>query len=185
MKFGYARVSSKEQNEARQMAALSEAGCDEVMLDKLSGKNVERPQLQRMLDKLRSGDQVVVKSVDRLGRNTKDVLSLVDVMIEKGVSVTFLDNAMVFDNTPASRLVLTMMASVAEFERGLINQRQAEGIAAAKAEGRMVGKQIDKKLHAKVAKLLQAGGLTNQAVADAAGCGVATVYRIKKELAAA
>ncbi|WP_312158455.1 recombinase family protein [Pantoea piersonii] len=185
MKFGYARVSSKDQNEARQMVALNEAGCDEVMVDKLSGKNVERPELQRMLDKLRSGDEVIVKSVDRLGRNTKDVLALVDVMIEKGVTVTFLDNSMKFDNTPASRLVLTMMASVAEFERGLINQRQAEGIAVAKAEGRMLGKQVNKKLHSKVIKMLEAGGLTNRAIAVAAGCGVATVYRIKKEMAAA
>jgi DNA invertase Pin-like site-specific DNA recombinase len=113
------------------------------------------------------------------------VLALVDTMIEKGVAVTFLDNGMKFDNTPASRLVLTMMASVAEFERGIIRQRQAEGIAVAKSEGKMLGKQADGKKHARIKKMLEAGGLTNQAIADAVGCGVATVYRVKKEISGA
>lgn len=185
MKFGYARVSSKDQNEARQLVALESAGCDEVMVDKLSGKDTNRPELARMLDKVRSGDEVLVKSVDRLGRNTKDVLALVDTMIEKGVAVTFLDNGMKFDNTPSSRLVLTMMASVAEFERGIIRQRQAEGIAVAKSEGKMLGKKADGKKHARIKKMLETGGLTNQAIADAVGCGVATVYRVKKEISGA
>ncbi len=91
MKFGYVRVSTKEQNTARQTAALESLALDEVFIDHASGKNTDRPELQRMIGKLRRGDTVTVKSVDRLGRNTKDLLDLLDQMLKQGVTVQFLN----------------------------------------------------------------------------------------------
>lgn len=189
MKFGYVRVSSRDQNVARQMAAL-DGLVDEILIDKLSGKDTNRPELQRLLDKVRPGDEVIIKSIDRLARNTKDLLEIVDKLISKkdkkdsndepGVTVRFIDNNMTFDNTLTSRLTLTMMGAVAEFERGVIRQRQAEGIAIAKKEGKFKGRQAKSSLHTRVQELIATGEHTNEKVAELAGCGVATVYRIKK-----
>lgn len=89
--FGYVRVSSKDQNVSRQVEALQNAGIEEscLFIDKISGKNTERPELQKLLNKVRAGDKVTVKSVDRLARNTKDLLSLLEELTTKGVSVYF------------------------------------------------------------------------------------------------
>lgn len=185
MKFGYVRVSSKDQNVARQVEALKGRVSEEnILIDKVSGKDTNRPELQVLLGEhtLRSGDELFIKSIDRLARNTKDLLEIVDKLISKGVTVRFLDNDMAFDNTPASRLILTMMGAVAEFERGVIRQRQAEGIEIAKEAGKFKGRQAKVSLHDKVKTLISAGEHTNEKIAELAGCGVATVYRIKKEL---
>lgn len=184
--FGYVRVSTQDQNIARQVSALDGVvEPDNILIEKISGKDTNRPQLQRLLnDKLalRSGDTLVIKSIDRLARNTKDLLEIVDTLINKGVTVRFIDNAMTFDNTPASRLILTMMGAVAEFERGVIRQRQAEGIEIAKGAGKFRGRQAKQSLHDKVRTLIETGEHTNEKIADLAGCGVATVYRIKKSM---
>lgn len=182
--FGYVRVSTQDQNIARQMSALNGlVEPDNILIEKISGKDINRPQLQRLLnDKLRAGDTLVIKSIDRLARNTKDLLEIVETLISKGVTVRFLDNAMTFDNNPTSRLILTMMGAVAEFERGVIRQRQAEGIEIAKGAGKFRGRQAKQSLHEKVRTLIASGEHTNEKIADLAGCGVATVYRIKKSL---
>lgn len=179
--WGYARVSTAEQNTARQEQALQDR-VDTVVIDRCSGKNTDRPELQRMLSQLRQGDTVVVKSVDRLGRNTKDLLGLVDSMIQQGVTVEFLEPALKFDDSPTSRFFLTMLGAVGELERSFIRQRQAEGVAIAKAEGKFKGKAKDEALRTKVQELLERG-LSADEVAKLAGCGRATVFRIKKELA--
>lgn len=182
MKFGYARVSTKEQNTARQQEALAPL-CDEVVIDKVSGKSIDRPGLTALLARVRSGDSVLVKSVDRLARNTKELLGLLDNLTERGVSVQFLDNSMTFEaGNPTTRFMITMLGAVAELERGFIRQRQTEGIAIAKAEGKFKGRSKDEELRARVAALLQRG-LSADEVAKVAGCGRATVFRIKKELA--
>ncbi|WP_139154499.1 recombinase family protein, partial [Enterobacter hormaechei] len=108
MKFGYVRVSSKDQNVARQVEALKGRVNEEnILIDKVSGKDTNRPELQVLLGEhtLRSGDELFIKSIDRLARNTKDLLEIVDKLISKGVTVRFIDNDMAFDNTPASRLI--------------------------------------------------------------------------------
>ncbi|OUE69898.1 recombinase family protein [Citrobacter freundii] len=184
--YGYVRVSTQDQNIARQMSALDGVvEPDNILIEKISGKDTNRPQLQRLLnDKLtlRPGDTLVIKSIDRLARNTKDLLEIVDILINKGVTVRFIDNTMTFDNTPASRLILTMMGAVAEFERGVIRQRQAEGIEIAKGAGKFRGRQAKQSLHDKVRTLIATGEHTNEKIADLAECGVATVYRIKKSM---
>lgn len=184
--FGYVRVSTQDQNIARQVSALDRVvEPDNILIEKISGKDTNRPQLQRLLnDKLRADDTLVIKSIDRLARNTKDLLEIVDTLINKGVTVRFIDNAMTFDNNPASRLILTMMGAVAEFERGVIRQRQSEGIEIAKGAGKFKGRQAKQSLHDKVRTLIASGEHTNEKIADLAGCGVATVYRIKKSLTA-
>lgn len=181
-RFGYVRVSSKEQNTARQEEALRGL-VDELKVDKVSGKNTERPALQELLSAVRSGDTVIVKSVDRLARNTKDLLELLDTLLDKGVAVEFLDNSMKFEDNPTSRFMITMLGAVAELERSFIRQRQTEGIAIAKEQGKFKGRSKSAQIRAEVVKQL-GRGLSNEDVAKLAGCGVATVYRIKKELSA-
>lgn len=179
MRFGYARVSTKEQNTARQEAALQPV-CDELLIDKVSGKNADRPQLQVLLQRVRIGDVVNVKSVDRLARNTRDLLEILDTLLGVGVTVRFLDNSMVFTDDPTSRFMITMLGAVGELERSFIRQRQSEGIAIAKESGKFKGKPKDTELRGKVRELLKRG-LKPDEVAKLAGCGRATVFRIKRE----
>ena len=179
-KFGYIRVSTAEQNTARQEAALQPL-CDELVIDKVSGKSTDRPQLQLLLQRVRTGDEVIVKSVDRLARNTKDLLTILDELLAAGVTVRFIDNGMEFSENPTSRFMITMLGAVGELERSFIRQRQSEGIAVAKTEGKFKGRSKNNELRQEVQKLLERG-LNNDEVAKLAGCGVATVYRIKREL---
>ncbi|ELQ8825425.1 recombinase family protein [Escherichia coli] len=179
--FGYIRVSSKDQNEARQVEALKGL-CDDLMIDKVSGKNADRPALQELLKVVRRSDVVVVKSVDRLARNTKDLLTILETLVDAGVTVRFIDNQMTFDDTPTSRFMITMLGAVGELERSFIRQRQSEGVAIAKAQGKFKGRQKDDQLRTEVAKLLGRGDLSADQIAKLAGCGRATVFRIKKEL---
>lgn len=182
MIFGYARVSTKDQKVERQLSVLQPI-CDKVITEKASGKNVnERPELQGLIMHLRAGDTLIVKSIDRLARNTKELLELVDKMIENNVTVKFLDNSVCFDNSPTSRLILTMMGAVAEFERGIIASRRDEGIAIAKDAGKYKGRQKNKLLHAKIIEMLNSGKYSPNEIAKLVDCGRATVFRIKKDM---
>ncbi|CNH77960.1 recombinase family protein [Yersinia enterocolitica] len=184
MIFGYCRVSSTEQRLDRQLVVL-EPLCDKVLTEKVSGKSTsDRPVLQNLLSQLRAGDTLLALSIDRLARNTKDLLELVDELIKQGVTVKFVDNNMSFDNSPASRLILTMMGAVAEFERGIIASRRNEGISLARQAGRYKGKQKNQELHNKIIDMLQAGKNTPDEIAKLCDCGRATVFRVKKEMLA-
>jgi len=181
MILGYVRVSSKDQNLERQLSVL-EPICNKVIQEKASGKNInDRPELLLLLSHLREGDTLITKSIDRLARNTKELLSLVDELVEKGITVRFLDNNMSFDNSPASRLILTMMGAVAEFERGIIASRRDEGIAIAKKAGKYKGKQKNVALHSKISEMLETGKYTADEIAKLCDCGRATVFRVKKD----
>ena len=147
MKVFYARVSTQEQNEARQMEAAKQCECEKVFLDKASGKNAERKELKAMLSFVRQGDTVVVSEISRLARNTADLLSLVNQLNEKGVAFVSLKENL-DTNTPTGKFMLTIFAAMAEMERETILQRQAEGIAEAKKAGKYQGRKpmnIDKK----------------------------------------
>lgn len=182
MIIGYARVSTKEQNLDRQLAVL-EPLCDKVVTEKQSAKLIaNRPELLNLLAHLRKGDTLVTHSIDRLARNTKELLELIDDLIARGVIVRFLVNSMVFDNSPQSRLILTMMGAAAEFERGMIAARRNEGIAIAKAAKKYKGKQKNIELHNKIISMLNAGKNTPDEIAKLCDCGRATVFRVKKEL---
>ena len=138
---GYIRVSSIDQNTIRQLDGLS---LDKTFIEKMSGKDTQRPVLQECLAYIRSGDTLHVHSIDRLARNAKDLLNLVEQMIAKGISLKIHKNNLIF--TPDSKdhmakLQLTMLAAFAEFERELIKERQREGIAIAKAAGKYSGRR--------------------------------------------
>lgn len=142
-RIAYVRVSTAEQNTARQDSKL--AGYDKVFTDKASGKNTDRPELQKMLEYVREGDTVTVDSYSRLARNTKDLLIIVDKLKEKGVAFISLKEN-VDTSTPQGEFMMQVFASLAEFERKQTLQRQAEGIAEAKrrdAELKAQGKQAE------------------------------------------
>ena len=129
MKVGYIRVSSKEQNTARQEILMEQLGVDKVYLEKVSGKNTNRPELKSMLEFVREGDTVVVESISRFARNTKDLLELIEILQEK--KVEFISQKEAIDTTtPTGKFMLTIFGAVSELERSYILQRQREGIDA-------------------------------------------------------
>lgn len=135
-KIGYVRVSTKEQNAARQEKLMQEMGADKVFIEKVSGKNTEREELKKMMDYVREGDTVIVESYSRFARSTQDLLALIAELERKGVK--FISQKENIDtNTPQGRLILTIFAGLSQFERECILERQREGIEIAKAEKRM------------------------------------------------
>lgn len=131
---GYTRVSTADQNDARQLDGLS---LDKIFADKASGKNTDRPQLEAALAFLREGDTLVVHSMDRLARNLDDLRRVVLTLTKRGVQVRFVKETLTFtgQDNAMSNLLLSVMGAFAEFERSLIKERQREGIALAKAKG--------------------------------------------------
>ena len=177
-KVGYARVSTVEQNEARQVEMLKSYGCEKIFVDKLSGKDMVRPQLQAMLEYVREGDTVIVSEYSRLARSTKDLLDIIQGLNDKGVTVIS-DKERLDTSTPQGKLMLTVFAALAEFEREIMLQRQREGIALAKAAGKYKGKKPIKRpndwpdLYARyMNRAFSLAGL-----AKACGCSRTTVWR--------
>lgn len=141
MIVSYIRVSTLEQNEARQVEALKKYNVEKTFMDKVSGKDTNRPQLKAMLEFVREGDTVVVHEFSRLARSTKDLLEIVEMLNKKGVHL--ISNKENMDTgTPTGKLMLTMIGAIAEFERQQILERQREGIAIAKREGKYKGRQV-------------------------------------------
>lgn len=139
MKIGYVRVSTEEQNTARQEIMLRELDVDELFVDRASGKNTDRPELNRMMNFVRRGDTVIVESISRFARNTRDLLDLVEQLTAK--QVEFVSRKEAIDTTtPTGKFMLTVFAAVAELEREYILQRQREGIAIAKQQGKYRGR---------------------------------------------
>lgn len=136
---GYVRVSTADQNPERQLSAL--AGVDRTFTDRASGKNTDRPALAELLRYVREGDTVRVQSPDRLARSTTDLLALVKQLRDEGAAVEFTDNPELNTDTPQGELMLTILAAVAQFERAVARERQAEGIALAKAKGKYRGRK--------------------------------------------
>lgn len=140
MKVAYVRVSTIEQNEARQMEALKDYDIEKFFVEKVSGKNTARPEFLKMMDFVREGDTVYVSEWSRLSRSTMDLLNTVNNLNDKGVKIVSLKEN--FDtSTPQGKLMLTLFAGLAEFERALILERQRDGIAIAKAQGKYTGRR--------------------------------------------
>jgi DNA invertase Pin-like site-specific DNA recombinase len=134
-KIGYCRVSTIEQNMTAQLDLLHQAGCQEVFKEKRSGSRIDRPELRKLLDYIRKGDTVMVTKLDRLARSTKDLLSIAEEIKKKGADFEVL-NIHLDTKSPTGQLMLTLLAAIAEFERAIMLERQREGIAIAKEEGR-------------------------------------------------
>ena len=183
MRIGYVRCSSADQNPARQEALLKEQGCEKVFSDMLSGKDTNRPGLQAMLEYVREGDVLYVESISRLARSTRDLLNIVDQLHEKNVQ--FISEKEKIDtDTPQGKFMLTVFAAMADLEREQIRQRQAEGIAIAKQQGKYTGRQpvsCDPILFEQLYKQWKEGDVTQKYMAKKLKMSRPTLYRRIKE----
>lgn len=188
MKIGYARVSTKDQNLARQIEHLKEIGCDKIYYDKMSGKNFERPEYQKMLDDLQPDDVVYFHSLDRLGRNYDMILDeWKKITRTKNANIVVLDMPLL-DTTVGkdltgkfiSDLVLQILSYVAETERRNIKKRQAEGIAIAKTKGVYKGqpKNIDLEKFENLKPKFLKHEITGKEFAEILGVSRGTIYRL-------
>ncbi len=192
MKVGYVRVSTVDQNEARQMEALREEGVDSIYMDKKSGKDFNRPEYQKMIASLQKGDVLVVHSIDRLGRNYEEIITEWR-KITKEIEADIIVQDMPLLNTSQNKdltgtliadIVLQLLSYVAQRERENIRQRQKEGIAIAKAQGKYKGrakKEIDKKLFEDTKARWQNGEITKIQFAEIIGVSRGTLYKILGE----
>ncbi len=177
MLIGYARVSTHDQNLELQREALSKAGCQKVLEDKVSGTRGDRPGLARAMEILREGDTLVVWKLDRLGRSVKQLVDLVGELHKQGVQFKSLTDA-IDTGTPSGRFFFHVMASLAEMERELIVERTRAGLDVARQLGRKGGRK-PKMTGSKIesAKKLLAGGVPPKDVAKNLGVSVPTLYR--------
>ena len=181
-KVGYVRVSSFDQNPERQLEGLE---LDRKFIDKASGKNIKRPELEEMINYVRGGDVLIVHSMDRLARNLDDLRKIVFNLTSKHVKIQFLKENLTFtgEDSPMSNLLLSMMGAFAEFERSLIRERQLEGIAIAKKRGDYRGRKsslTEEKIE-EMSKLLRAGENKSE-IARRLGISRETLYRYIRSL---
>ena len=180
MLIGYARTSTVDQVAGfdAQLSALAAEGCERVFKEQVSSV-AERKELDEAIRFARSGDTFVVTRLDRLARNTQHLLGIVQGLEVKGVSLKVL-NLGLDTSTPTGKLMLTMLGAVGQFEREIMLERQREGVAKAKAEGKYKGRKPTAQAKKDDVLALVAQGMTKEAVAKQLGIGVASVYRILK-----
>lgn len=182
MQVGYIRISTVDQNIARQEVMMREMGVEKVFIDRLSGKNTDRPELKKMMAFVRQGDTVVVESISRFARNTRDLLELVEQLTAKGVEFVSKKEA-IDTTTPTGKFMLTIFGAVAELEREYILQRQAEGIAIAKEQGVYKGRQpIVRPDFERIVALWRSGKITATEAMKRLDMKPSTFYRRVKEM---
>lgn len=160
MKIGYIRISTMDQNIARQEVLMQDLEVEQIFIDRTSGKNTNRPELKRLMEFVREGDTVIVESISRFARNTKDLLELVEQLTNKYVEFVSKKEA-IDTSTPTGKFMLTVFGAVAELEREYILQRQREGIEIAKERGVYKGrKPIERANFNEVVSLWKSGGIT-------------------------
>lgn len=183
MKIGYIRVSSADQNTIRQEILMAELHVEKVFIDKCSGKNTKRPQLEAMMNFVREGDTVVVSEISRFARNTRDLLALVDILKEKGVAFES-QKEKIDTNTATGQFILTVFGAISELERAYILERQREGIDALKAKGGYKGRapiKVDEKRFKEEYELWKDGRITARTAMSHLGLKSNTFYRRVKE----
>lgn len=184
MRVGYVRCSTVEQNEARQLKMMEEQNAEKLFIDKASGKNTDRAEFKAMMAFVRTGDIVIVESISRIARNTRDLLSIVSDLTEKGVEFVSLKES-IDTTTPQGRFMLTVFGALAELERENILERQREGIEIAKSEGKYKGRkpvEIDEAKFKAVCARWRAGEITATAAMQEVGLKPNTFYRRVKEM---
>jgi DNA invertase Pin-like site-specific DNA recombinase len=179
--IGYVRVSSEDQNTDRQLDGLE---LDQIFIDKVPGKSTDRPQLKEMLRFVRQGDHLHVHSMDRLARNLIDLRQLVDDLTKRGVIVHFIKEGLIFtgDDKAGSVLLLSVMGAVAEFERSIIRERQAEGIRIAKQKGVYKGRRVSiTNDQAEEVRQKVAAGIPKARIAREYKCSRETLYKYLRQ----
>lgn len=182
MKVGYIRVSTIDQNPARQEALLKELGVEKIFMDKSSGKNIDRTNFKKMMAFVRDGDELIIESFSRLSRDLKDLLRIVEILEEKGVKlISKKEN--IDTSTPQGKLLLGFFGALSQFEREMILERQKEGIAIAKAEGKYKGRKPVEvgELFFHITKLWQNGQIPLQEALEKTGLTKTTFFRKCKQ----
>ncbi len=179
MFIGYARVSTEEQETAAQEKALLDAGCEKIFLEKASGGRWDRPELHRLLDQLRQGDILVVWKLDRLSRSLRDVLLILEKIDQLGAGFRSLTES-VDTTSAAGRMMMQIVATFAEFERAMLQERTRAGLEVARRQGRVGGRSPKLKEHQRqeISQLIHSGQLTPAAVARLFGVHRSTVTRL-------
>ena len=177
---GYARTSTTDQKAGldAQLEQLGDAGCGKIFQEEISSVATQRPQLEAALDYVREGDTVVVTKLDRLARSTADLLKLVELLKEKGVHIRFLANPEMNTQSANGKLMLTVLAAIAEFERELMLERQRDGIARAKAEGKYKGRAPTARARSSEVIALKGEGKSVPQIIEVTGISRASVFRI-------
>ena len=183
MLIGYARTSTQDQKYSleAQVEELKAAGCERLYQEEVSSVDSQRVELENALDYIREGDVLVVKKLDRLARSVADTVKIQERLEAKKAGLKILDLD-IDTTTPGGRLQFNLFASIAQFEREVMLERQKVGIAKAKADGKYKGrKPTATEVKNKILEKAHTTKLTRQQIADEVGCGIATVYRILKE----
>ena len=184
MRVFYIRCSTVEQNEARQLKMVEEQKAEKTFIDKASGKNTDRAAFKEMMAFIREGDTVIVESISRIARNTRDLLSIVSELTEKGVEFVSLKES-IDTTTPQGRFMLTVFGALAELERENILERQREGIEIAKSEGKYKGRkplEVDESQFRTLCNRWRDGEITATAAMNELGLKPNTFYRRVKEM---
>ncbi len=181
MKIGYARVSTQEQDNQSQIQALTEAGCQTIFSDKASGGRWNSPELLKLLDYIREGDELIVWKLDRLARSLKDLLFLIERIDSKGAKFLSLTES-IDTSIPAGRMMMQIVGSFAEFERQMLRERTLQGIKSAKQAGRVGGRKpaLSASQAQWAIELIQSGQKTNAEVARLLRVHPATISRLFK-----
>ena len=178
MKFGYARCSTLDQNLDWQIDALTKEGCDRIFQEKFTGTRKDRPELLRMMDMLREGDTVIICELTRLSRSVKDLFDLVEQVEKAGANIKSLKEPWLDTTTPQGRLLFTIFSGVSQFERELIRERTMEGLASARARGRMGGRPgKDKKIVEQALTLYDSKAYSVDEISKTTGISRATLYK--------
>lgn len=178
MKLGYARCSTLDQNLDWQIDALTKEGCDRIFQEKFTGTRKDRPELLRMMDLLREGDTVIICELTRLSRSVKDLFDLVEQVEKAGANIKSLKEPWLDTTTPQGRLLFTIFSGVSQFERELIRERTMEGLASARARGRMGGRPgKDKKIVEQALTLYDSKAYSVDEISKTTGISRATLYK--------
>jgi len=175
--FGYARVSTEQQNLDRQLDALKKYGVDYIYNEKMTGTRKNRPELTKLLERITEGDTIVVESMSRLGRSTKDLIELTELFQSKGVHLVSLKEA-IDTSTSTGKLLFTLISAIAQFERDVIADRTREGLQSARARGRMGGRpKTDSSVIKKAIKLYNTKQYSIREIEELTGVKKSTLYR--------